>query len=130
MPIVQIVVVVAMRYAQVAARLTMDMVVLSVSVVLCQYALLPLKSLPLARVASSRCLGTCAPVTTRLVESGLDYDTVGLITGHRAKELITHYSHKHHGSVARVAATLEQTSARREKSDENGQDLDGNKLSH
>lgn len=47
-------------------------------------------------------------VTTRLVESGLDYDTIGMITGHKAKELIAHYSHKHPGSVARAAAALEQ----------------------
>jgi integrase len=46
-------------------------------------------------------------VTTRLVESGLDYDTIGLITGHRAKHLIAHYSHMHPGSVARAAAALE-----------------------
>jgi len=53
-------------------------------------------------------------VTTRLVEAGLDYDTIGLITGHRAKELIAHYSHKHPGSVARAAAALEQMSQRRD----------------
>jgi len=47
-------------------------------------------------------------LTTRLVESGLDYDTIGMITGHKAKELIAHYSHRHPGSVARVAAALEQ----------------------
>jgi integrase len=34
-------------------------------------------------------------VTTHLVESGLDFDTIGSITGHKAKELIAHYSHKH-----------------------------------
>ena len=53
-------------------------------------------------------------VTTRLVEAGLDYDTVGLITGHRAKELIAHYSHKHPGSVARAAEALEKMGRRRE----------------
>ena len=47
-------------------------------------------------------------VTTRLVEAGLDFDTIGLITGHRAKELIAHYSHKHPGSVARAAVALEK----------------------
>jgi len=47
-------------------------------------------------------------VTTRLVEAGLDFDTIGLITGHRAKELIAHYSHKHPGSVARAAEALEK----------------------
>lgn len=47
-------------------------------------------------------------VTTHLVESGLDFDTIGSITGHKAKELIAHYSHKHPGSVARAAAALEQ----------------------
>ena len=34
-------------------------------------------------------------ITTRLVEAGLDYDTIGMITDHKAKELIAHYSHKH-----------------------------------
>jgi hypothetical protein len=33
---------------------------------------------------------------------------VGLITGHRAKELIAHYSHRPHSSVARTAEALEQ----------------------
>ena len=47
-------------------------------------------------------------VTTRLIESGLDLDTIGMITGHRAKELIAHYGHKHPGSVARAAAALEE----------------------
>lgn len=61
-------------------------------------------------------------VTTRLVEAGLDYDTIGMITGHKAKELIAHYSHKHPGSVARAAAALEQISGRRSpvKNDEGG----------
>lgn len=59
-------------------------------------------------------------VTTRLVEAGLDYDTIGLITGHRAKELIAHYSHKHPGSVARAAAALGQMSQSRE----NGHEVD------
>jgi integrase len=54
-------------------------------------------------------------VTTHLVEAGLDYDTIGLITGHKAKELIAHYSHKHPGSVARAAAALDQISAKREQ---------------
>jgi integrase len=58
-------------------------------------------------------------VTTHLVEAGLDFDTIGLITGHRAKELIAHYSHKHPGSVARAAAALEQMNQRRE---DNGND--------
>lgn len=49
-------------------------------------------------------------VTTRLVEAGLDFDTIGLITGHKAKELIAHYSHKHPGSVARAAEALERIS--------------------
>lgn len=53
-------------------------------------------------------------VTTHLVESGLDFDTIGMITGHKSKELIAHYSHKHPGSVARAAAALEQINARRE----------------
>jgi integrase len=53
-------------------------------------------------------------VTTTLVEAGLDYDTIGMITGHKSKELIAHYSHKHPQSVARVAATLEQISVRRD----------------
>jgi integrase len=55
-------------------------------------------------------------VTTRLVEAGLDYDTIGLITGHRAKELIAHYSHKHPASVARAAEALEKIHTRREES--------------
>jgi hypothetical protein len=33
---------------------------------------------------------------------------VGLITGNRAKELIAHYSHSPHSSVARTAEALEQ----------------------
>ena len=49
-------------------------------------------------------------VTTRLVEAGLDFDTIGLITGHKTKELIAHYSHKHPGSVARAAEALERIS--------------------
>lgn len=53
-------------------------------------------------------------VTTGLVEAGLDYDTIGLITGHKAKELIAHYSHKHPGSVARAAEALERMSKLRE----------------
>jgi integrase len=53
-------------------------------------------------------------VTTHLVESGLDYDTIGMITGHKAKELIAHYSHKHPQSVARAAAALEQIAVRRD----------------
>ena len=40
MPVVQVIVVVAMRDAQVAARLTVDVVVVSVSVVICHYTLL------------------------------------------------------------------------------------------
>ena len=52
--------------------------------------------------------------TTRLVEAGLDYVTIGMITGHKAKELIAHYSHKHPQSVARDAAALEQISVRRD----------------
>ena len=47
-------------------------------------------------------------VTTRLVEQGIDFDTIGLITGHRAKELIAHYSHHHPASVARAAVALEK----------------------
>ena len=53
-------------------------------------------------------------VTTRLVEAELDYDTIGMITGHKAKELIAHYSHKHPQSVTRAAAALEQIAVRRE----------------
>jgi integrase len=61
-------------------------------------------------------------VTTHLIESGLDFDTVGSITGHRAKELIAHYSHKHPQSVARAAAALERMGAQRlcAKTDEGG----------
>jgi hypothetical protein len=33
--------------------------------------------------------------TTRLVEAGLDYDTIRMITSYETKELIAHYSHKH-----------------------------------
>ncbi len=54
-------------------------------------------------------------VTTHLVESGLDFDTIGSITGHKAKELIAHYSHKHPGSVARAAAALEEMGRKREE---------------
>jgi len=53
-------------------------------------------------------------VTTRLVEADLDLDTISLITDHRSKELIAHYSHKHPGSVARAAEALEKINARRE----------------
>jgi integrase len=53
-------------------------------------------------------------ITTHLVESGLDYDTIGLITGHKAKKLIAHYSHKTSQSVARAAAALEQIAVRRD----------------
>jgi len=60
-------------------------------------------------------------VTTRLVEAGLDFDTIGLITGHRAKELIAHYSHKHPGSVARAAEALARISA---KPEPHGQKMD------
>ena len=52
-------------------------------------------------------------MTTKLVEAGLDYDTIGMITGHMAMELIAHYSHKHPGSVAQAAAALEQISVRK-----------------
>jgi integrase len=52
-------------------------------------------------------------VTTGLVEAGLDFDTIGLITGHKAKELIAHYSHKHPGSVARAAEALQRLSDQR-----------------
>ena len=61
-------------------------------------------------------------VTTHMVESGLDFDTIGSITGHKAKELIAHYSHKHPGSVARAAAVLEQMGRRRT----DGQNMDKN----
>ena len=54
-------------------------------------------------------------VTTHMIEAGLDYDTIGSITGHKAKELIAHYGHKHPGSVARAAAALEEMNKRREK---------------
>lgn len=60
-------------------------------------------------------------VTTHLVESGLDFDTIGLITGHRAKELIAHYSHKHPASVARAAEALERMSKQRENGQHGGQ---------
>ena len=43
-----------------------------------------------------------------------DNNTVGLITGHRAKELIAHYSHSPHSSVARTAEALEQMGNRRD----------------
>jgi integrase len=59
-------------------------------------------------------------VTTYMVESGLDFDTIGSITGHKAKELIAHYSHKHPQSVARAAAALEQMGKLRE----DGQNVD------
>jgi len=59
-------------------------------------------------------------VTTGLVEAGLDFDTIGLITGHKAKELIAHYSHKHPGSVARAAEALQRMSENRD----NGQSVD------
>jgi hypothetical protein len=39
---------------------------------------------------------------------------IGMITGHKAKELIAHYSHKHPRSVARAAAALEQIGVRRD----------------
>lgn len=46
-------------------------------------------------------------VTTKLVEAGLDFDTIGLVTGHRSKELIAHYAHRTPASVARAAEALE-----------------------
>ncbi|HEY8459026.1 MAG TPA: hypothetical protein VIM99_01530, partial [Blastocatellia bacterium] len=42
-----------------------------------------------------------------------DFDTIGSITGHKAKELIAHYFHKRPQSVARAAAALEQMSRQR-----------------
>jgi integrase len=45
-------------------------------------------------------------VTTRLVNAGLDFDTIGQITGHSAKELILHYTHHTPGSMQRAAAAL------------------------
>lgn len=47
-------------------------------------------------------------VTTRLVGAGLDLDTVGQITGHRAKALIAHYTHHTPASMARAGAALEK----------------------
>ncbi|MDQ3010938.1 MAG: hypothetical protein M3X11_09580 [Acidobacteriota bacterium] len=46
-------------------------------------------------------------VTTRLVNAGLDFDTVGQITGHSAKELIAHDTHHSPQSMARAAEALE-----------------------
>jgi hypothetical protein len=45
----------------------------------------------------------------------LDYDTIGMITGHKAKELIAHYSHKHPQSAPRAAAALEQICVSRDQ---------------
>ena len=53
-------------------------------------------------------------VTARLVEAGLDYDTIGMITGQKAKELIAHYSHKQLQSAPLAAAALKQIAVRRE----------------
>lgn len=53
-------------------------------------------------------------VTTGLVEAGVDWDTIGAITGHKAKELIAHYSHKHPASAARAAEALQRLSDQRE----------------
>jgi hypothetical protein len=52
----------------------------------------------------------------------LDFDTFGSIAGHKAKELIAHYSHKHPGSVARAAAVLDLMIQRRD----DGQIVDKN----
>jgi hypothetical protein len=45
----------------------------------------------------------------------LDYDTIGMITGHNAKELIAQYSHKHPQSAPRAAAALEQICVSRDQ---------------
>ncbi|MBL8186545.1 MAG: tyrosine-type recombinase/integrase [Acidobacteria bacterium] len=47
-------------------------------------------------------------VTTRLANAGMDFDTIGQITGHTAKELIAHYLHHTPGAMGRAAQTLAQ----------------------
>jgi succinate dehydrogenase/fumarate reductase flavoprotein subunit len=49
--------------------------------------------------------------------SGLDFDMIGLITGHKAEESIAHYSHKRPGSVALAAAAFEGMSAKRDRAE-------------
>lgn len=51
-------------------------------------------------------------VTTRLVEAGLDFDTIGQITGHRSKELIAHYAHRTPESMKRAANALQNLANR------------------
>ncbi len=60
-------------------------------------------------------------IVTRLVQAGVDYDTIGQVTGHSAKELIAHYSHHSPASMARAAAALVQNQP---VLDESGQNLD------
>lgn len=48
-------------------------------------------------------------VTTRLVGAGLDFDTVGQITGHGARELIVHYTHHTPASMKLAAEALEKS---------------------
>jgi len=49
----------------------------------------------------------------RLVEAGLGFETIDGITGHKSKELIARYPHKHPQSVARAAAALLALALRR-----------------
>lgn len=51
-------------------------------------------------------------VTSRLVDAGLDLETIGLITGHKSKHLVAHYAHRHAGSFKRAAEALESISKR------------------
>ncbi len=47
-------------------------------------------------------------VTTQLVQGGNDFDTIGQITGHSAKELILHYSHHSPATMQKAADALER----------------------
>lgn len=59
-------------------------------------------------------------VTSKLVEAGLDLETIGLITGHRSKHLVAHYAHRHAESFRRAAEALDSVSRSRTN---NGHDL-------
>lgn len=49
-------------------------------------------------------------VTSKLVDAGLDLDTIGLITGHKSKFLVAHYAHRHAESFRRAAEALDSIS--------------------
>lgn len=52
-------------------------------------------------------------VTSKLVDAGLDLETIGLITGHKSKFLVAHYAHRHAESFRRAAEALDSISQKR-----------------